>query len=350
MFDDKYKTIMELTEEEKSKVDSYRKIDTMEIVKLLGEKSYPSHVIESKTNKKRIINNPIDYLKYVQGMTFAGAIKFMIDNLSEERTMKTITNRYKDVEEIPQAIIVKQDLIKKQFQALGNPAVRVTVKKTIDTISFINPFSDDQKIEKENCKSSKGFKPLTKGKKKEEEFQNVNQILQRIPYLNKLNGDGYNIYITPIEYENCDNYQKFIYFLIDDLREDKNPGILKKMQDELGEPNLLLESSKNNFQAVYLMENTIDYSQTKKQIENQRKIIHGFFRYLNLKFGDEKISGLRHPFRLAGFGNHKPEHQGEFVKLIHANFNAKNNIQASYKVFEAQALAQLAQIDALETS
>jgi len=46
------------------------------------------------------------------------------------------------------------------------------------------------------------------------------------------------------------------------------------------------------------------------------------FNELNKSFGDERITGLRHPFRLAGFRNLKPKHLRDglypFVKIISA--------------------------------
>lgn len=302
---EKYRLQYEITEAEKKKQDMFRQIPIIEVVKMLGAKSYPAHVKDNK-GKTRKITNTIDYLIYVQGMTFSGAIKFLQENFNSERVSKTVEekiNQIPDNNEKPKYITIKEEIIENQLKALGNPIVRITVQR-------------------KNADGNKeGFNLGRMNKDKEEYFFNSNQILERIPQMNKLNSEGYNIYITPIEFEQGDNFTKKLHFLVDDVTD------IEKLKKELGEPNLIIESSKGSIQAIYMIDNPIDYNDTKKGIEKQRKIYIDLFTSINKIYGDKSISGLRHPFRLGGYANKKSGREDVWVKILEANPNAKNNLE-----------------------
>lgn len=296
---DKYRIQFELSEIEKERQKELRLIHPEEVAKILGRKSYPSHVKDSKGNTRKIVN-AFDYLVYVEGMSFPGATKFLCEYFPEGRTTKTIQKTFHSEKSNMQKI--KEDLITKQMESLGNPAVRIMV----------------QKIDENGKKIGGNLSRDTKTK--EEFFFNADQLKEAIPTLNRYNSEGWNIYIMPIEDENADNFSKKIFILVDDVRD------IEGMKNSLGEPNLILETSANNFQAIYTVENKINYNASKGNIKREREPYNQIFKQINQQFGDEKISGLRHCIRLAGFANNKPNREGVFVKIIEKNPNAKNKI------------------------
>ena len=111
------------------------------------------------------------------------------------------------------------------------------------------------------------------------------------------NARGFAVYITPQE-----QGTNQIYLLVDDFQ----PSLL----DVFGAPNSLCQTSPASRQAVYVV-----------PFDHDRRLYVDVFNYLNLAHGDPKISGLRHPFRLAGFSNQKEKYRNEdgkfpFVKLV----------------------------------
>lgn len=312
---EKYQIKYDLSIEEKQKVNDLRSIDIYKVAKIFGENSYPASVVDN--GKKRKINNAIDYLVHYQKLSFSGSVKFLIDNFGEVNTAKLIAKMSKNVqEEIPNSIKVKRDLIKKEFEALGNPVVRITVQ---------NP--DDKR----------GIN-FGKINDEEERFFNVNQVIDMIEKMNFYNTDeqNFNIYITPIEYEG--KHDK-ITILIDDIKREKG----KEVVDYLGKPNLVLETSKDNFQMIYVMENKISYENNPKGNKKERQIYIDFFDELNKKFGDETISGLRHPFRLAGYSNKKQGRNNFFTKITYSNPNPDNKINAIFEEFKNRKTENLSE-------
>ena len=134
-----------------------------------------------------------------------------------------------------------------------------------------------------------------------ERFWTLEDILHNIPQLSKLNAQGWNIYTTPIEEGN-----RQIHILIDDIR----PSFF-----ETGyQPNLLMHSSPNSQQAVFVLPYIFP-----------RQIYLSAFNQINKLHGDPQISGLRHPFRLCGFTNRKPKYVGQYgypyVQIDHCSFD-----------------------------
>jgi hypothetical protein len=78
-------------------------------------------------------------------------------------------------------------------------------------------------------------------------------------------------------------------------------------------PVLIQTSSKNNWQAVIKvprMENTKEEQSAANELMRRINVESG---------GDEKISAVVHPFRLAGFQNKKPNRENEYTRIIAAN-------------------------------
>lgn len=115
--------------------------------------------------------------------------------------------------------------------------------------------------------------------------------------MKSLNVKGFAIFITPQE-QDSDK----IFILIDDTSE--------AIIDIYGKPNNFLQTSPKSQQAIY----TVPYIY-------HRDLYNKIFMYINLMYGDHRLLGLRHPFRLAGFSNRKPKYMDEqgcfpFIKTI----------------------------------
>lgn len=175
-----------------------------------------------------------------------------------------------------QALAKQMDLIQKEWWALGQPRWRITCQQpegvgTGSIRNFGNRFNKSEREERgvpENLWTpadleADGFK--------------------RLKALRVLNQDGFNIYVTPLS-------PTFTYILIDDLTVEKKAKFLAAGY----EPTLILESSAENYQAV-LMVPACD-----------KEMANAFFRQMNAEYGDQRISGVEHPFRLASFRNKKP--------------------------------------------
>ncbi|WP_281829304.1 DNA-primase RepB domain-containing protein, partial [Lactobacillus amylolyticus] len=132
----------------------------------------------------------------------------------------------------------------------------------------------------------KEVKPFLPGKRGDEErFYTKRDIQNMIPYLRLKNNEGYGISITPMD----DNAY---YVLLDDAK------ISPERINEIGlEPCLIQKTSPNSVQAVFKLPRNLD-----------RQDVIKVFNRLNRTAGDPKMTGLRHPFRLAGFKNTKEKH------------------------------------------
>ena len=131
-----------------------------------------------------------------------------------------------------------------------------------------------------------------------ERFYTAEEVLELLPTLAYRNAQGYNVFITPIP----DAIEHFI--LIDDI---KNMEAVKEYQ-----PSLILQSSPKSKQALLKVAGSFTSEQ-----------LNGYFRGLNEKLGDEKITAVIHPLRLAGFTNRKPKYKDSkgyfpFVSIVEA--------------------------------
>lgn len=274
-----------------------------EVAKLCGMNYYPEKI--TKDGKEYRVRNAIDYLTYVQGCSFKGAVGFLHENFGENATKNEL---YKDIKQMPndditpKYISTKESIINKEFKALGNPIVRLTATK-IKTDESGNIIYDEKgKPKKETIVIGKDRKTG------DEKFYNRKEVLTKIKQLNFLNASGYNIFITPIEYAEP---RKFVQIVVDDVKD------LHALKQAIGEPNIVIESSKENYQCLYNIPNEIVYKNSLDKGDKKfRRRYLNFFNEINHFFGDENISGLRHAFRLAGFANQKPNRAPVFAKII----------------------------------
>jgi len=115
---------------------------------------------------------------------------------------------------------------------------------------------------------------------------------KKIARLYYLNEEGFNIFITCLD-------DDVHYILLDDV----TPRVFKHAQFQF-KPCLILRSSPGNFQCIFRVQMT--------RYDHQACI--EVFHELNQRYGDKKIRGLIHPFRLTGFKNIKQKHYNQYTQ------------------------------------
>lgn len=168
----------------------------------------------------------------------------------------------------------------KQSAALGAPEYRLTLKSRDDALPSFSMGKN-------------------KGPDGAELFYQPDAVATLIPYLSRQNWLGYDIYITPIDSEHH-------YLLID----DSTPEKVDDMRSEGFAPALVQESSAGNVQAILKIPRLIQ--------PGEQKAANALVVTLNKKYGDPKLSGVIHPFRMAGFSNKKPGRDNVFTRVIDA--------------------------------
>ena len=119
--------------------------------------------------------------------------------------------------------------------------------------------------------------------------------------------------LTSYNVSNCDIYIRpasatYIYFLLDDLNAKK----LEKVMSEL-KPCLVIESSKDNFQAILKVKYSAENEKEKTEVG--KRVIHE----LSEKYdSDRGVTGANWTSRLAGFYNKKQNRNNENIRIIHA--------------------------------
>ena len=135
----------------------------------------------------------------------------------------------------------------------------------------------------------KGEGPEGPSGKPGERFFTADDLIGLVPFLLSENGNrrGYNVFITPFS-------EAVWYILLDDIV----PAKLAELEELRLTPQLLIESSPQRFQGVFMLPKALA---TKDEA-------NALFRLINARHGDPKISGLTHPFRAVGFRNRKPKY------------------------------------------
>ncbi len=139
------------------------------------------------------------------------------------------------------------------------------------------------------------------GKKGDTEvFYTPEQVKDMIEMLSAKNAQGYDIYVTPIDPTKH-------YFLLDDLKKDQVDEILNS---DLG-PSLVMESSKDNYQVLFVCERRKEGANDDKEDEAAKQVLNA----LKKRYGADQNVGLTQPFRMAGFNNKKQGRNNFIVKL-----------------------------------
>ena len=223
--------------------------------------------------------NAIDMVKELEGIDYKSALAFLHAEFGFKATVATAAEHAKhDVSRVfhpfttaPEVPVIKQQEIKraavhKQLGALGADHYRVTM---------MSDHSPTYNV-------GKGAGPDGS-----EKLFTAAEVIEMVPVLERKNQkEKYNVFITPIDEKNH-------FVLVDDLT-----SAALTTHDGY-KPNLLLQSSRHSFQAVFVLPKT----------EVDKGVGNAVFKELNRKYGDPKIQGFVHPFRLAGFANVKDKHR-----------------------------------------
>lgn len=180
----------------------------------------------------------------------------------------------------------KVKAVTRQLDALDAPAYRLTLIARDDTKKSFNV-----------------GKPKPHEIEKTERFYTKDEVIAKIPFLSNRNVTRYDIYVTPID-------KKHHYILVDDMR----MSAMFAMQSTGIKPCLIQETSDDNYQAVIKIPKEIitlgedaEQSAANQLVEN-----------LNKSYGDPKLSGVVHPFRLAGFSNKKSDRKNALTRIVKA--------------------------------
>jgi hypothetical protein len=184
-----------------------------------------------------------------------------------------------------------------------------------------------------------GLKTYNEGKSKDggEKFYTPAEITEMLSKLSRQNARGYDIYLTPID-------EKHHHVLVDDVTEEA----LERLRADGYTPALVQRSSANNYQVVIVV--------AKAAGEEEQSMANRLVVDLNQRYGDPKLSGVRRPFRMAGFANKKPGRGDAFtavVKGVHVicqkAAEALSRMRQAYRQAQTDAAAQKqAQLDLAE--
>lgn len=234
--------------------------------------------------------NSIDLVKRAGGLDYAQAVTWLAQRFDVEMAATAVREKA-----LPAALAaldadpvltkgerVKTRLVTRQLDALAAPGYRLTIMSD----------HDGKRVGRNLGKAKDGTETL---------FDKA-AVLNLIPRLTAENARGGNVFITPID-------PAVYHVLADDLTADG----LADLERRGYAPALVLETSTGNHQAVL----KVPLSAAPKADANE------WFKDLNRDLGDQHITGLIHPFRLAGFENRKDKHQAAdgrypFVGLVQA--------------------------------
>ncbi len=225
--------------------------------------------------------NALDLVKRIGGFDYGQAVAWLHAEFGSTVT-SAIVKKSIDADQPERPLTKAENAIKgavlKQLDALGADRFRVS----------IIPESD-------------GAKPYIPGKTagEEERFYSREELVGLIPWLRYENNQRKHIFITPMD-------DAAHYILLDDARMSAHEI------ERLGfQPCLVQRSSWQSEQMVFKVPKSLD-----------RNAVLAVFSEMNRTMGDEGITGLRHPFRMAGFRNMKPKHerdgQSPFVTVTQA--------------------------------
>ena len=211
--------------------------------------------------------NAIDLVKDVAGFDYQQAVAWLASEFGPDVAGAAVAQEasVKPPERplTPAENVISRE-VAKQLDALGCDKYRVTL-----------------------VPSSPDAKPYLPGKVgNEERFYDRQGVKNLIPFLRYRNNQGDNVFVTPMD----DNA---FYVLLDDAKRPSSEWVKAGYT-----PCMAQKTSWNSEQIVFKVPHSIE-----------RRDVLNYFNKINKTEGDPEITGLRHPFRLAGFRNMKPKHE-----------------------------------------
>lgn len=241
----------------------------------------------------------IDMLKDVGGLDYKESVNFLASHMGTKVAVQSaiqaaVSDAFVQAKQLQDVLIANPPAkpitkaqyaiskeLEKQMVALDATHYRITLQSADDKHPSYNPGK-------------------AKNEGEAERFYTKDEVLGMVPKLHNENfRRNYNIYLTPIR-------ESYNYVLLDDVKADVLPAIQASYK-----PNVILETSPKNYQCIFaLPEKDVDKNST-----------NNWFKQINKQHGDEKISGLRHAIRAAGFTNRKEKHKQldgmqPFVRLV----------------------------------
>jgi len=233
--------------------------------------------------------NAIDLTMRVGELNYKQATAWLAQRFGAETAAASVRERALNALEQPQERVythgerVKAKIVKEQLTALSAAEYRVTVMYDKDG-EKVGVNLGTQKLDKDK---------LT-----------PNEVIGLIPHMTRMNMKGGNIFITPLD-------PSVEHILVDDLKDEKMMDFIRKEYA----PALIQKTSNGNHQAVIKVPKTVGDKDDRNEV----------FKDLNRAYGDEKITGLVHPIRLAGFENRKEKHRDEKGKFPFVGIVAATN-------------------------
>jgi hypothetical protein len=266
-----------------------RQIDRAEVARLRG---VPVNQVAAALGWAGEIprrENAIDLVKRLGGLEYSQAVAWLHNAFGADAAAAAAADatRAALADSPPAHVLTKAEQIKaraitQQLDALAAPAYRITLMKEID----------GKKVGQNLGKQAEG---------KPEQFWYRNEIIGLIPRLTAENARGGNVYVTPIDTTTH-------HALVDDLRADDLAALKRAGYN----PALVIETSPGNHQAVVKV----------ARADVDERAVNEWFKSINRELGDERITGLVHPMRLAGFQNRKPKYESgghfPFVRVVEA--------------------------------
>lgn len=332
----------DLTREE---VDRLRRLDPAGVHAALiaaGDLSI-SAPLPKRVGDLRPADNAIDAVMWARKCDYNQSLDWLHENLGDDRAHERNVGKAEIARDLFGSEAVINKLVKQQMDALGCSEARLTLmfKQADETIQANAETDTVTESDLENAASDREDKPgKTKAKfgylvgkrtengERAEKFFNTKDIQNSVGLLRKKNSEGMNVLITPM-----DNHA--FYVLIDDARpitgsDTESP--VKSWIEAGYKPCLALQTSWNSHQIIFRVPKEPFRFQdaTGHREPFDRSGLHDYFQAINRQFGDDRISGLRHGIRLAGYRNMKPKHGREvtgkawdveypFVKITHAD-------------------------------
>ena len=263
-----------------------RALDKAEVARLRGVPVNQVALALGFTGEIGRKENPIDLVKRVGGLDYQGAVTWLAHAFGADVAAASAAQEVRAAVAGAPPVFTKAEQVKaraitRQLDALAAPAYRVTVMKELG----------GKKVGQNLGKDSAGGP---------EQLWSRDDIIGMLPRLTAENARGGNVYVTPID-------PAAHHVLIDDLK----AADLARLRADGYQPAVVLESSPGNHQAVVKVGRDVPEAAANE-----------WFKALNRELGDERITGLRHPFRLAGFQNRKPKYEAAgqypFVTVVEA--------------------------------
>ncbi|MBB2164674.1 hypothetical protein HLH26_08980 [Gluconacetobacter sp. 1b LMG 1731] len=314
----------DLTREE---VDRLRRLDPAGVhAALISAGDLPmDRALPSRDGNLRPASNSIDTVKWAKRCDYNAALDWLHKHFADDKTHERNVGK----KEIDRPLLAAEwtinQQVKRQMDALGCSEVRLTLmQKADDSAPKID--EDGKKI-----KNKAGYLPgkRTEDGEKVEKFYNTKDLQNAVGMLRMKNSikEGMNILITPMD-------RHSFYVMIDDaVSPDPSKSAVQYWRDQGYRPCLGLKTSWNSHQIVFRVPKAPFRRQgvasgTDDQVYDRRGL-NQFFTDLNQRFGDPRISGLRHGIRLAGYRNMKPKHARDvegkawsvefpFIEITHA--------------------------------